>query len=200
MKANIDALFDDAKSSEVALKILTDELMSYGKSVTKSIINRYSIYNITIDEVEDYILSIVNDVIRNYHKNNLTFKEYVVFVMYKRLTSKLIELCNNKWSQVISLDENFDDDTPLYDVIEDKTCGSIPESISYNEFQLKMSSPHAKDDPLESRKKKVYTLEQQGYSGIEIMALLHISEGQFRYIQSLIKEDLELMKKKMALK
>ena len=200
MKKDINVLFQCAQNSENALRELTDVLMSYGKAVTKSLINRYSIYNITVDEVEDYILALVNDIITNYIPGRVSFKDYVMFVMYKRLTSKLIELCSKKVASVVSLDDCFDDDTPYYDIIEDKKCESIPESISYDEFHFSMSSPRLTDDPISIKKKKVYALEEQGYTGIEIIQLLKLSEGQYRYIKSLIKKDLELMKNKMDLK
>ena len=54
--------------------------------------------------------------------------------------------------------------------------------------------------PMDSKKKKVYALEQLGYSGKEIMKMMKMSEGTYRYIKSLIKNDIEIEKFKMDIK
>ena len=200
MTKELSSLFIAAKSNEAALERLTDELLSYGKSVAKNIMHRYNIFNLVVEDIEDYILFVIKRIYDNFEPNIKNFNDYVTFVMYRRLTSKILEMCSVSTSQVTSLDEDLDESFSYYDIIEDKNCASIPDTISYNEFQLKMSSPNAKDHPMDAKKKKVYALEQLGYSGKEIMQMMKMSEGTYRYIKSLIKEDLEIAKIKMDIK
>ena len=200
MEKDVNHLFVVAKNNSAALKELTDILTSYGRSVTKSIFTKYGIFNLTYEDTEDYILYIIVYIYNTYIPNKKSFKDYVTFVMFKRLTTKIIELCKTNNLQVASLDETFDDESTLYEVIEDKTCHSIPESISFDEFHMKMASPNALDNSLEIKKKKLFILEEHGYSGDEIMEILKLSPGQYRYIKSLIKNDLEIEKIKLDLK
>lgn len=200
MIKELSSLFIAAKSNEAALERLTDELLSYGRSVAKNIMHRYNVFNLVVEDIEDYILFVIKRIYDNFEPNIKNFNDYVTFVMYRRLTSKILEMCSVSTSQVKSLDEDLDDSFSYYDIIEDKNCVSIPDTISYNEFQLKMSSPNAKDHPMDSKKKKVYTLEQLGYSGKEIMKMMKMSEGTYRYIKSLIKNDIEIEKFKMDIK
>lgn len=200
MQKNISTLFIAAKSNEGALEVLTNELLSYGKSVAKSIMHRYNVFNLVVEDIEDYILFVIKRIYDNFEPNIKNFNDYVTFVMYRRLTSKILEMCSVSTSQVTSLDEELDESYSFYDIIEDKNCPSIPDTVSFNEFQLRMSSPNADDDQTETKKKKVFALEQLGYSGREIMKMMRLSEGTYRYIKTLIKNDIEIEKFKMDIK
>jgi len=200
MKTDINNLFVAAKNNDAALKELTEILFSYGKAISKSIIDKFNIYNVAIEDIEDYILFVINYVYVSYIPTKKTFNEYVTFVMHKRLTSKIFELSSTPCYQKISLDQQFDDNNSLYEVIEDKSVNSIPEEISYNEFHFRMASPKAAENSVELKKKKLYALEELGYTGSEIMKTLKISEGQYRYLKTLIKKDLKDFKNKMELK
>ena len=197
----ISNLFCAAKTNNAALEELTNCLFNYGKKISKSIMIKYGIYNLTIEDLEDYILFLINYVYTTYvpdkHK---TFYEFTIFVMQKRLTSKIIELCKQLSLQCQSLDEDFLDGNTFHDLIEDNSCLSIPEQVSMDEIHLKMSSPLATDDLFETRKKKVYMLQSAGYSSTEIMKKLRLTEGQYRYIKNAIKKDLKSFTNKIEVK
>lgn len=196
----VNELFVVSKNNPAALEELTDILTSYGISLAKHLFYKFGVYNLTIDDLEDYILFIVNMIYNSYIPGKKSFSDFVKFIMYKRLTSRIIDLCNELGLQTYSLDEAYDETNCLYEIIEDKNCCSIPDLISLDEFNYKMSSPEAKDSLIDLKKKKVFSLESKGYSGKEIMKLLNLTEGQYRYLKSLIQQDIDLLKIKMELK
>lgn len=200
MKNDINHLFVVAKNNTAALKELTNMLFKYGLALARNIIQKYRAYKIGIEDIEDYILEIINYVYLNYEPGKKSFSDYVSFVLYKRLTSKIVELYASSNLKVISFDDTIDETFSVHEVIEDRSCNSIPDEISLSEFNLRMSSPNASDSSIDLKKKKIYSLEQIGYSGPEIIKLLRLTEGQYRYLKSLIKEDIKMEKMKIDLK
>ncbi len=200
-KDYVDNLFKVSQNGDNrALQELTNYLFNYGRKVAKSLMEKMSIYNITLDDIDDYILFIINYVYTSFSSETKSFFDFAKFVLNKRLTSKLVELCKIFSVQGKSLDETTSDGTSLYELVEDCNCASIPEQISFEEIHLQMSSPKATDDAIEIKKKRVFMLQSAGYNSMEIMRRLRLTEGQYRYIKKLIQKDLESMKLKIELK
>ena len=151
------------------------------------------------DDVEDYILYITYVVLKDYDESKGKFSDFATYVFTKRLTTKLVNICSRHDLKVGSLDENLQDGTPLMEIIEDKTSPTIPQQVSFNNFRLEISSPKSNTEQ-ERNKTKVIKLLEAGYTGCEIMKILCLTKGKYRYIRDLIEQDLKLSKIKMELK
>lgn len=196
----LNQLFKNINSSISYLNELTDELIELGKRMASSILKKYDIKNVTLDDLEDYILFVINYIYENYNESKKDFEKYVRYVMYKRLTSKILDMSFAYATISASLDEILEDGTPIIELISDEDEDSIPNSISMNEFNFKMSSPKLNDSATDRIKKKVYFLMHVGYSTEEIKKILKLSENQYRYIVKLINADAKNLKMEYELK
>lgn len=178
---------------------LVDALIDTGKRLTRYLIKKLNCYNILVDDVEDYILYITYVVLKDYDESKGKFSDFATYVFTKRLTTKLVNICSRHDLKVGSLDENLQDGTPLMEIIEDKTTPTIPQQVSFNNFRLEISSPKSNTEQ-ERNKTKVIKLLEAGYTGCEIMKILCLTKGKYRYIRDLIEQDLKLSKIKMELK
>lgn len=189
MEKNKQSLFDGAKTNSAFLFELTKMLLEMGKKMAISIIKKYGIYNVVVEDIEDYILYVINSIYETYDYKHENFDEYAKYVLYRRIESKIIDLSHTFDMRIQSLDQILSDGTPLIELISDDEAATIPEEISSKEFRLRMSSPKATDSRIVRKKRKVYNLYTAGYTSKEIMQILDLTEGQYRYIiKLLIKE------------
>lgn len=195
MEKDINYLFAMAKQNQAFLYELTNQLMSLGRKVANSIIKKYAVYNVILDDVEDLILYLVYYVFCSYIGNPRGFERYARFVFYKRLTSAIIDKCIASSMKIDSLDDELMDGTPIIEMIPDQKP-SIPDQVSLNEAKLRLASPKASDNEIERKKHKVFNLQCAGYSSREIMKILHLSEGQYRYLLKLLNEDAKIFNTK----
>lgn len=190
MKRTINDLFLLAKKDESFLGELTDRLIIYGENIAKITLKRLNIYNIAIEDLQDYILFIVYYIYINYKSESVNFQNYARFVFKKRLTSKIMELINSFAMKSYSLDDVLDDGTPLVETIP-ANLKSVPDLVDLNDLRLSMSSPKRKLKGQEKLMQMIYTLRCQGYTRNEIMDMLHLTLGRYRYLSRLISSDLK---------
>lgn len=185
----LNSLFLVAKNNDDALKELTNLLLILGKRMAQNIIRKFGIFSFRFEDIEDYILFIINYIYNNYDSSKHSFGEYASFVMYKRLTTRIIDSTNSNYSKIESLDDINDDGLIIYETIANPNEVPIPDLVSEREYHLKMSSPRASDSSIERKKKLVFNLIAKGYTGNEIMKILRITLGQFTYLKKQIKND-----------
>ena len=162
--------------------MLVKRLFQIGKRMAYSIFTKYQVNNVTIEDVEDYILEIIYYIFETYEPRGKTFDECSRYILYKRLTSKIMGMAvaNNLNSK--SLDDILEDGTPIIELIPNKDCFDIPNEISLNELDLIMSSPKVSDSKSQKLQKKIYKLQNEGYSSRDIKEILNITENQLRYL------------------
>ena len=184
-------LFEGAKTNSAFLYELTKMLLEMGKKMARSIINKYGLRNVIVEDIEDYILYIINLIYETYDSTQENFDKFAEYVLYKRIETKIFEICNKFQAQIQSLDDVLDDGTPIIELIPDDETAPIPEEISSNEFHLRMSSPKATDSKIMRKKRKVYNLYTAGFTSKEIMKILDLTEGQYRYILKLLSKEIK---------
>lgn len=193
MKTDLNDLFALSQIDDAYLGLLTDELLDKGKRIASSIIQSKKLYCFVIEDIEDYILDIIVYILANYRNKSKTFEEFAMYVMYKRLVSKMTDSYLSKSRVVASLDDTTEDGIPFIELIADSNIKNIPDDISINEMNLMISSPKSNDNNTNRTKKRVYRLLNAGYSSSEIKRILKLNENQFRYILKLINEDINFV-------
>lgn len=199
MEKDINYLFAMSKQNQAFMYELTERLIDLGKRIARSIFKKYVIYSVILEDVEDLILHLVYQIYLTYVGSYSGFERYARYYFYKRLTSAIVDKCISSSMRVESLDDLLSDGTPIIEMIPDQKP-SIPDQLSYEEVKLRLSSPKSNDREIERTKRKVFNLQCAGYSSKEIMKLLHLSEGQFRYLIKMLNDDAKIIQYKIDIK
>lgn len=196
---SINALFEASLTNPGALEDLTNLLIKRGRVAVQAIATKHNLICTPNVDTEGCILEVVNYIYQHYIPSKKTFEEYAVYVMYKRLTTKIVNACTSYGRIIESLDEVLSDGTPLIELIPNPDI-AIPEDVSLKELHLRMSSPKATDHGKDRLKRKVYTLKNLGFSSTEIKHYLGLSENQYRYLVDLLTEDMKDFENKIEMK
>ena len=200
MKKSINSLFEEAKNNEAVLEELTKVLLKRGHQAVQTITSKNNLICTPMVDEEGYILEVINYIYGHYQSTKKSFEEYAIYVLYKRLTSMVVNACSSYGRMVDSLDLFLEDGTSIYELIPASDSSSIPDEISLEELHLKMSSPKPTDRERDRLKRKVYLLKNAGFSTNEIKKHLNISENQYRYLLELINADLKDLENHIELK
>lgn len=192
MSLNLDRLFEQAKNNSAMLNELTECLMSEGRKAVQSIIRRYNVVCTANVDTEGFILEVINYIYSNYQEGRISFEKYARYVMNKRLTSMIVSACSLSTRISYSLDTSLPDGTPIIEILPSTGNSTIPDEISYDDYNLILSSPKADVSKTTNfLKNNVRSLRMKGYSSKEIQKLLKINENQYRYIIKLIGKDIQ---------
>lgn len=196
----LDELYFLACNDSASKNFLIHELINLGKRIAKQKIAKLMIYNVQYEDIEDYVLYIANKILINYTNDKGLFSDYASYVFGKRITTKIVNLCQTYGKKLASLDAVLEDGTPLIEMVQDSKYPSIAEEISLNELKSLMSSPNVKNSKVEKLAKKVYEHINAGYLPSEIMQKFKLSKGQYRYIRALIAKEISDYKNRLELK
>ena len=197
---SINSLFEASLTNPGALEELTNLLIKRGEKVVQTIVLKHNLICTPIVDEEGCVLEVINYIYQHYIPSKKTFEEYATYVMYKRLTTKIVSACTGYGRPIESLDSLLNDGTPIIELIPNSAINAIPEDISVEELHLKMSSPKANDCQRDRLKRRLYSLKNLGFTSNEIKHYLRLSENQYRYLLGLLTEDVKKFENKIEMK
>lgn len=148
----------------------------------------YSIMDFNIEDAICQLSGIFLDLIRTYGFGDYPFDRYAMFLLRRRIQKIMKE--NSSFSNpiVISLDEEISSGVCLLDVISSSDYVDMNEKINTDYENMMFASRSYKSIKLDQKIKRLILLKEEGYHKKNIMKILNLTDGQYRYLLRLIFE------------
>lgn len=199
---NMDMLYImSTKGNRDCLNKLFDKYLALGKTVLNGTIASFGASRCIVpSEFFGLICELFLTIMKNYNPRSSSFEVYARSVLNKRITRAVSETLNQKTGNILSLDDNDEEERPVIESIEDKTLVSIPDQISSLGIEEMLYYKNTKGNKDKAATNKIITMLLQGYTRYEIAEKLNISIGRVRYLLKVAEKQVKLSKIKMELK
>lgn len=200
MSLNLDDLYLQAtKYDKEAYGLLFDWFLNEGVIVILSVAKHSKIEQFNLEDLKLLLSDMFIGIIRGFNIAVSPFKTYATFLLKKRALRIIEESISFSNKFVCSIDAPNKEGISILDVAESEDYASMQNELYKSSNSYFLSSTNFKSKKIDKRLTKLLDYQEKGFKKKEIMRIMNLTDGQYRYLLRVLY-DIEHGNIKIALK